>query len=213
MKKIISHLPYQILIAIALIAIVVLPGCSAYDALAEDAYIEGDLYVYDGSDFVSVNDNLCTPAGVYSATQDSGSIYRDLAGGAEPGVSFSVNQEWIDDYLGGYRFYDTDTVDVDYDDASGRFEWNIIPEIPDSIEYKCGVIQANGSGIADVSFATNMSTSNYIIQLTCQNYTDECFATYSTVTTSGFRIYVYDDGGKAEANVYVSWLVIPFHNP
>lgn len=190
-------------------------SCSASDALAqgEDIYTQGGLYVYDDGDFLLVNENLCTPENIYASTKDSGSIYRNLAGGAEPGVSFSVNQEWIDDYLGGYRFYDTSTIDVDYDDASGRFEWNIIPEIPDSIEYKCGVIQADGSGIADVSFTTNMSTSNYIIQLTCQNYTDECFATYSTVTTSGFRIYVYDDGGKAEANVYVSWLVIPFHNP
>jgi hypothetical protein len=54
-----------LIVSILLISAVLLASCSSSDPMTEDFFMEGDLYVWDGSNFVLVNDKLggTLPAG------------------------------------------------------------------------------------------------------------------------------------------------------
>jgi len=78
---------------------------------------------------------------------------------------------------------------------------------------KSGEIVTNGSGIGSVVFGTAFPDVNYAISLASEGSSDDIITTWSNKTVNGFDVRTNDDGGKAEGNVTVNWIVTPYTNP
>jgi len=80
---------------------------------------------------------------------------------------------------------------------------------------KGGVTHTGVNSEVGIVFGTVYGDTNYFILLTPEYPGDGTFAMVKqgTKSVSGFTIMTYDDGGKAEPNVYVYWATGPYSNP
>ena len=80
---------------------------------------------------------------------------------------------------------------------------------------KSGVETTDANGEATVTFNTNYSNTNYVIQLTAAETSDSITAAMKTgtKTVSGFTICTFEDKGQSIGNVSVFWSTGPYSNP
>lgn len=185
-----------------------LSGCGPYEALAEGAYVSGDLYVWDGENWVLINDNLLTPENLFDMIYYGESTYPQEQ---DTQVEIRVKGEYVQDLLGIWTLEDTDTIDFSYDDPTGKITADFIGTIP---VYKAGTSTTSPStGYDTVTFNTAFSSANYSLQLTAHHGTDEVFAVIYSKTASYFQVVCYDDGGKVENGVDYDWFAIEYIDP
>ena len=77
---------------------------------------------------------------------------------------------------------------------------------------KAGQATSGGSGTGSVSFNTPTADTNYSISMIAQDPGDVVVCNYSNKQVTGFDFTTFDDGGKAEPNVTVDWIVTPYNN-
>jgi len=78
---------------------------------------------------------------------------------------------------------------------------------------KSGQVTTGPTGKASVTFATPFPNTNYAIIANARVAADTVFVQWDNKTPTGFDLYAYDDGGKAEANVVIDWMAVEYSNP
>ena len=81
---------------------------------------------------------------------------------------------------------------------------------------KSGSVVTNGSGIADVTFATPFSGTDYIVSLSCfeDGSSQPARAGFSNIAAGGFRITTrYTRTGNIRPDTTASWVATRNYNP